>query len=122
MAPLGSPLQRDEALFNRAIFLFGSWDEAIRQAGLAPQRLIPAARYTRPETILAEIRRRHQEGMPLNALAVTAGLKEHRDKALYRHGSRWFGSWNHAIAQAGLPPQAKRFLARRYPTSEAIIQ
>jgi len=122
LVPRCSPLQRDEALFKRGTFLFGSWDEAIRRAGLPRQRLLRPPCYTTPEAVLEEIQRRHREGMPLSAVALTAGAKKLRDETLYRHGRRLFRSWNRAVAQAGLPPQAVRFLGGRYPTSEAVIR
>ena len=122
LAPVGSPFQRDEGLLKQAIFLFGHWDEAIRQAGLPQQRRYAAPRYTTPKAVLEEIQRRYQKGLPLNSRGLQAGLKEHRDICLYRHGIRFFGSWNRAMAEAGLPPQTLYCRGGRYPTPEAVIQ
>ena len=86
------------APFRRAAkILFGSWDTLLRSAGLDPDAIrLRRASWT-SQSLLHEIQRKWHAGEPLNASAV-------KPESLRRVGSTLFGSWDAAIAAAGLDP------------------
>jgi hypothetical protein len=103
----GRPLRfrdvwRDEPeLYWTAQRLFGSWEEALRAAGVEPP---PWPEWTR-ERIVGEIRRRAKAGRSVRYASVF------RDsKPLYWAGQRVLGSWQAALRAAGVsgPPGSRR--------------
>lgn len=79
------------------VALFGNWDNALRAAGLDPSAI---RRWRKPwtrETLLQEIQRKAQAGEPLNARDVSPNC-------IRRPAGRLFGSWDAALAAAGLDP------------------
>ncbi|MCY3020200.1 MAG: hypothetical protein NTW87_14375 [Planctomycetota bacterium] len=88
-----------------AMVLFGSWDAMLRAAGLDPGAVrVRRASWT-SSSILLEIQRKWHAGEPLNAGAV-------EPESLRRVGATFFGSWDAALAAAGLDPDKVRKKAR----------
>ncbi|WP_153558022.1 hypothetical protein [Roseimaritima sediminicola] len=111
----------DAPLLYTARKLFGSWEAAIRAAGIDYNQIVrkhqdyEALRdrqyksYSAAEEVTAELRRRQAEGLPLNSRAMTHGkVYEHRDHALYKAAREFFGSWDAALTQAGIDLDAIR--------------
>jgi len=100
--------EQDKHLYVMALGFFGSWQAAVRSAGVDPKsyhewNLKPIRKYTEEKDILAEIRRRRRTGEPLNARGLTHG--EHQDAPLLYAARKLFGGWEQAIQAAGIDYQ-----------------
>jgi hypothetical protein len=96
--------------------LFGSWDAALRAAGLDPT-LIRRHKIWTDQCVLDEIRRRASAELPLNFCALT------RDwNSLAAMGIIRFGSWNDALRRAGFDPELVRRMRRPWTRSQIIAQ
>lgn len=84
-----------------ATLLFGSWDNALRAAGLDPTHIRLYRQPWTPEGLLQEIQRKAGAGEPLNARDVSP-------YSLRRRGCIFFGSWDAALITAGLDPAKVR--------------
>ncbi|MEX0865985.1 MAG: hypothetical protein WD030_01420 [Pirellulales bacterium] len=92
---------RDEPDLSRFCFAanhhFGNWSKALRAAGLDPSNIRNRdGLWPRPK-VLAEIRRRHEQGKLLNTDAM---LRE--NLTLHAAGRRHFGTWQQAVKAAGV--------------------
>ena len=104
--------QADVALFMRARRLFGTWGDAVRNAGYSYERVLAGKRkYSTRQAVTAEIKRRRQAGLPVNAQAVLAGSRA--DSALYANAKREFGGWRQAVEAAGFAYHEISSAARR---------
>lgn len=110
-------MQRDGARINHAavarnslsqaaVKIFGSWDAALRAAGIDPQAVRVYRRPWTADEIITELRQKHECGDPLNARDV-------RPNHIRRPACRQFGSWDAALAAAGLDPATIRGNTRR---------
>jgi hypothetical protein len=84
-----------------ATLLFGSWDNALREAGLDPAQVRLYREPWTPVSLLEEIQRKARAGEPLNARDVSP-------YSLRRRGGIFFGSWDATLAAAGLDPAKVR--------------
>ena len=92
---------RRNSVSRAGVALFGTWDNALRAAGLDPAAI---RRWRKPwtrDTLLQEIRRKAQAGEPLNAKDVSPNWIRKRAGIL-------FGSWDATLAAAGLDPATIR--------------
>lgn len=96
----------DERLAVAARRRFGSWDAALAAAGLDPADIRKCRAWT-PDTVVAAIRTRHQQGQALNFYAVWQD-----DTGLIHAGKRCFGSWDGSLAAAGYDPAVIRHPGR----------
>ena len=113
----------DVPLLGAANKYFGSWDEALRRAGLDPrkERARPAGfYYPTAESVCAEIQRRVAAGWSLNHTDMVKD--EHRDIALRLGGDRFFGSWDGALRAAGIDPATVRQRPFRFPTAQEVVR
>jgi hypothetical protein len=111
---------RDLALWNKGRRLFGSWRLAIQAAGLDYDKLCPRTpKYKSANDILAEIRRRHDAGLPLTSLAIRKGAS--KDHQLYKRAYRHFKDWMAAVTAAGIDYNSLRTRRGRYPDRESVI-
>lgn len=94
---VNSSAMRSGCVVNTGIRLFGSWDNALRAAGLEPQAVRKANPYYKAEEIVEAIRARAAKGEPLNASATREA-----EPRLYRSARAVFGSWTEALDEAGL--------------------
>ena len=92
---------RRNSITQAAKLLFGSWDAALRAAGLDPNVIRVYRKPWTPEEVVQEIRRKARSGEPLNAKNVSP-------YSLRRRGRIFFGSWDAALAAAGLDPAKVR--------------
>jgi hypothetical protein len=104
--------------------LFGSWDRALEAAGLNAFEIRQKIhRFLTPESVLAELRRRHQAGLPLNTGALYDG--PHDDAALHVAAKRHFSAWEKALRAAGIDPAAVRkptpTAKKQFPDLAALI-
>jgi hypothetical protein len=104
----------EPTFYQAAARLFGSWKNAVVAAGL-PQYLSRSNSEWTPARILNAIRSLARRREPLNAGEVKSqyGL-------LVPNARRYFGSWNLAIAAAGVAPQRLRH--RQAWTEERVIE
>ena len=75
---------------------FGTWDTALRYAGISRRRLGAEGGYSR-ERVLQKIGRLCQDGYSLRA-----GHNQRRDPELYDAARRHFGGWKRALRAAGI--------------------
>jgi hypothetical protein len=75
---------------------FGTWDTALRYAGISRRRLRADADYS-PDRVLREVRR-----LCKNGYSLRAGHNQHRDPGLYDAARRHFGGWKRALRAAGI--------------------
>lgn len=102
---------KDRAFEAVAAKYFGSWDEALRKAGLDPKdfrRHEPRISYHR-EDVLRELRKRYRSGLPVNHAAVHS-----EDLRLCNAARRRFGSYSAALAAAGIDPMKVRMTRKPY--------
>lgn len=89
----GAIQRRDSGLEDAAVSRFGSWDRALRAAGLDPRRVRKTNRWTR-KSILKAI------------LAINGSTRhcdvERSNSALTNAAMRFFRSWGRAVRAAGL--------------------
>jgi hypothetical protein len=111
----GLPLNRNsvaengQSLTHQARNRFGSWDGALRAAGIVPEEVRRHRTWTRAD-VLAAIRSRHSAGRPMDYASANADASR-----LVGAAQRMFpSSWARALKAAGLDPS----LARR-PAAKA---
>jgi hypothetical protein len=92
---------RRNSVTRAATLLFGSWDAALRAAGLDPEAVRLHRTPWTPDEVVREIRRKARACEPLNAKAVSP-------YSLRRRGRVFFGSWDAALSAAGLDPAKVR--------------
>jgi hypothetical protein len=92
---------RCHSLSRAAVKLFGSWDAALREAGLDPAGIRRRRQLWTDEGIIADLRQKHRCGEPLNA-------KDVQPRSIFRAARRLFGSWDAALTAAGLDPSTIR--------------
>ena len=112
---LGASRERVESkLYQAGSRVFGSWGNAVKAAGIAPERA-KARDHWPPSKILAKIRslsRRQQPPRP--------GELKRRHGYLMQAARRCFGSWSKAVVAAGVDPEK---LKRVMPwTQERVIE
>ena len=95
--------------------MFGSWDDALKYAGLDPRavRNYRASIHWNPLSIISEIENLHRQGVPLNVytlqrLDAVAGANGSQLMSLYRAAKKEFGSWDNALRAAKLTPRLVR--------------
>jgi len=96
--PLNSKAMQEEApkLFSAALSYFGSWQSALRAAGLDPQQFYRRRRWTR-ELIKNEIQALHRSG---ESMAASNIRKKYT--ALYSAACKHFGGWTVARQECGI--------------------
>jgi len=97
---------KGNSLTRAGVRLFGSWDAALRAAGLDPDRI---RRYRKPwtkNTVIQAIRVKHRRGDALAYTTVVPGSLRHA-------GIRFFGSWDATLSAAGLNPAKIRLYRTR---------
>jgi len=98
---------QDLPLLNRALEFFGSWDSALKAAGLDPvkvrrQAILNRCRYPDAKSVLKGMRQRNKEGRRMNYGSLDSGAD--RDRTLLNWAVKFFGSWNNALRKIGLNP------------------
>jgi len=88
-------------LLTAAVRSFGSWDQTLRAAGLDPDEIRRHRKPWTPDDLLDEIRRKHRAGEALNAQRLSPA-------SMYHAARVFFGSWDAALAAAGLDPNKIR--------------
>jgi DNA-binding protein H-NS len=92
----------DSALHSAAQRIFGSWQNAIQAAGIAPRQM-PSGKRWSPAKILVAIRHLARRQRPLTALQM-----ERHHHNIVTAARRHFGSWNKAVLAAGVDPSKLR--------------
>lgn len=98
----------DSGLYGGALRFFGGWVKALQAAGITYRPPRRRAAYQTRNDVLASIRKRHADGLPLVGGSMREG--EHADWSLYGAGERLFGNWADAVHAAlpGLPLLRRR--------------
>jgi hypothetical protein len=99
--------EKEKHLHLQSLKIFGSWDEALRRAGLNPQEIRlsdPALHLTRDQ-IVRRLLNRKKRGLSLNHSAVHAD-----DLRLYGAIKRTYGAYDSGLRAAGLNPTRVRVL------------
>jgi hypothetical protein len=112
----GAMQREDEKLLRAGRVQFGSWDDALRAAGLVPEEIRRCRKWT-PGEVLSEIRAQYDQGLPMNTVAV-----RERHGPLYAAGLTHFGGWAQALRAAGLDPSAIGKHGLRHWTEERVIR
>jgi len=96
--PLNSKAMQEQEskLFNAALNYFGGWDEALRRAGVEPEKVYKRRRWT-TEVIKREIKALHRKGEDLAAPNM-----RRRHSALYSAACKYFRSWTAAREACGI--------------------
>ena len=99
---------RDLTLLVTAREYFGSWDNALRAAGIVPDATRnrirrQLRRYPDKKSVISGIRKRRKLKLPLNVSVLCRGPAT--DVALWQWGREYFGSWGNALIAAGLDPK-----------------
>lgn len=98
----GPKENRDLALVVNARDIFGSWRKALDTANIPKEKQHPNqyARYATGESVLKEIRRRHQAGLSLSSYQISTGISTVKDPTLPLRARKYFGSWSRAVRMA----------------------
>jgi superfamily II DNA or RNA helicase len=111
----GTVQREDPGLVRAGRMLFGSWDNALKAAGIDPR----IVRHRRPawtkEEVLVAVRARNAKGLPINA-----GKMQRDEVALHRAGVIYFGSWDNTLRAAGIDPIRVRLVSHDW-TKAAVI-
>jgi len=89
-------LQDAPELHQSACALFGTWDTALKYAGVSRRRVRAKRAYTR-EQVRGKIRK-----LCLNGYNLTAMHNMRRDHRLYQSARQHFGTWRQALEAAGI--------------------
>lgn len=116
-AAVADAAEGEPALHSRAIRLFGSWRNALAEAGVDPDEVC-AWKYRTPESVLDAMRNRVNSGIPVGAKFVLKG--ENADTSLYTASVRHFGGWVNALKAIGVAYKPPRRTAV-YATRDAIV-
>lgn len=103
-------------LWNAAAKRFGNWESALRAAGLDPDEVRMFRIWGDNKSLLAEIRRHAETGLPMNFASM-----QQRDQGILATAIKRFGDWDNALREAGLNPREHRLNHPRW-TRESIIQ
>jgi len=124
----GTEKKTDCALFRYGGNLFGSWDKALRAAGIDPKVVrmsgLKKEKYPSPESVIKELRERIKRKWPVNNGALWCGLDA--NITLARSGKYYFGSWKKTLQAVGI--DAKVLTAelcrrnRRYPDRQSVTK
>lgn len=87
------------ALYRMACKDFGTWDTALKYAGIRLRRLYVDESYTQDHVI-----ERLREYYLKNGRPMAASIMAH-DRRLYEAARRHFGTWSKAIRAAGIPTE-----------------
>ncbi len=95
----GSMANENLLLYSAAYRRFGSWQNALRAAGLSEEVIAQSFKNRKwtPDRILEEIRERYEQGGKL-----ASGYMQRHEPSLFSAAFRRFGSWGEAIAAAGI--------------------
>jgi len=114
----------DRSLLRSAREFYDSWKLAVEAAGIDYEAQAGRKRYKYPdaESVKTKIQQRTQNDIPLSRIAVDRG--EHRDKGLIYSATRFFGSWQSAVAAAGFdyPAPKNSPRGRKYPDAESVVR
>ncbi|MCI0411553.1 hypothetical protein L0222_01995 [bacterium] len=107
--------ENDRAFEGAVTKYFGSWDEALKKAGLDVEQIRLQDRRIKYNSadVIAELRKRKSSGLPLNHRAL---YKE--DLRLCNAAHRIFGSYSAALEAAGIDPEKIRIRRRPYSKSD----
>jgi len=92
----GDLQHKNQNLYQLAVWLFGDYDKALSAAGFDPQQM-RLRRFWDKEKIVRALRRMRGQNLPLYPKYV---MNNHRD--LFHGALRQYGSWNRALAAAGI--------------------
>ena len=95
-------LQDAPELHRSACEQFGTWDTALKYAGIGVRRLYSREDYSR-KCVLQRIRRHHEKGHN-----PTAAYIRRVDPQLYHAARRYFCRWQRAVRAAGVTTQRSR--------------
>lgn len=96
---LGKRLESvDDRLYAAGSRIFGSWGNAVRAAGIAPERA-RVHQDCQPSKVLSKIRALAQRSQP-----VQPGEMKRRHSQLMQAARRCFGTWAKAVVAAGVDP------------------
>jgi hypothetical protein len=92
----GAVMREAAPLHAAACDHFGTWETALRYAGISRRRLRAEEDYS-PDRVLRQIRRLCHTGYSLRARQT-----QRRDRVLYDAAQRHFGGWRQALRAAGI--------------------
>lgn len=114
--------QRDHALYRWGMEYFGGWAMVLEAAGIDPDgvhRNRPR-RYPDKASVVAEIHRRKEAGLPVTCHAVAKG--RHGESVLYKYAMEYFGRWDAVLEAAGISYEEVRYKdTRRYPDAPSVV-
>ncbi len=105
--------KHDPALAGKAREYFGSWDQALRRIGLAPEQIRlakPTEHLTAPQ-LIGRLKKRRDEG-----------LHAKEDSALANAARKYFGSWSAALHAAGIEPLGEKSHWPRADKAAVLVQ
>lgn len=116
---------RDPDLWVAVEQHFGNMGKLYEAMGMDHARVrVLGVRYPDKDSIIEEIRRRDEAGLPLGGRPLIEG--PHRDTALQITARKYFGSWKEALKEAGVsaPEEVawKRERVPVYATREAVVE
>lgn len=123
----GKRSRPNDTVYRWACRHFGSWKKALLAAGLDPLKEVPrrvlSEHYPTQEAVVAGIRKRKAEGRSLKRVAVLAPHRLGGDKGFHQIAVRHFGSWDKALAAAGLDPDRESpWRCWTYPSAKLVIE
>ena len=106
----------------KARALFGSWDKALRAAGLDPTkiRMSRPSPYTSRKKVIDAIRARARRNIPLNCHALQT--ESDRSQQLLSSAQRLFKGWGRAVRAAGIDYRKVHRNLPRYTTASAVLR
>src|SRR5262245_1879506 len=111
----GDLQDKHPCLYDQGVWIFGSWDKALRAAGFDPDKMRMSQFWDR-QKIIKKLQNLRDRKLPLYARYM---LKNHT--ALFSSSLRGFGSWNNALRAPGITKQVPNKLHKsRLGTLESM--
>jgi hypothetical protein len=108
-------LEDAQALHEAACEHFGTWNTALKYAGIRPCRVITESQYA-PEYVLRRICQ-----LCYNGYNMSAKRNAQRDRRLCEAAIQHFGSWRRAMQEAGIHVEHVRRCSTRRPFNQQEI-
>lgn len=107
-------LSDDRQLHADILRTFQGWDDAMRAAGIDPRRIRRHQKWSR-RAVVNRINQLADRGAPLNLRAIQTS-----EAVLASAADRYFGSWDEALAAAGIEPDRCRKRDRNWTRKRVV--
>lgn len=112
----------DQALYNAARELYGTWWVALKKAGCAKLAVKYVSKYPDKQSVIEGILLRKKLKLSLSSSSLMMSRYKNFDRSLYVAATRDFETWPAAVEAAGIDynREGSKVGVKAYPTAESI--